>query len=69
MSVCPILRQQWLKLLGLIFKGNTETGNFMWHFWVCFFFFFNIMLAKQNMSVGQIQVTTNQFMHSVLSEK
>lgn len=39
----------------------------MWHFWV--FVFLNIMLAKQNMSVGQIQVTTNQFMYSVLSEK
>lgn len=67
MSVCPILRQQWSELLGLIFKGNTEM-----EFYVALlglFVFLNIMLAKQNMSVGQIQVTTNQFMYSVLSEK
>lgn len=37
MSVCPILRQQWSELLGLIFKGNTEMEFYVALLGVCFF--------------------------------
>ena len=40
----------------------------MWQYWIPFFFL-NTMLAKQNMSAGQIQATRHQFTLSALQHQ
>ena len=67
MNACARLKSTVARIASLIFKETIETGNFIQHFRI--FFFFNTMLAKQNMSAGQTQATRNRFMPSVLNHQ